>query len=110
MSLIRCFQSQERLGVHSGGVTRHRGGSSFRFGCVQRRRPLFPQYERIVVNLLDENESNLIPVDKAPGGIGETVEASPGRSRMDLWWWLVACAALPIMMIEWWVYTRRVHL
>lgn len=77
---------------------------------VYRTDPPIPQYERIVVNLLDENESNLVPADKAPGGIGEAVEGGSGRSRLDLWWWIVACAALPIMMIEWWVYTRRVHL
>jgi hypothetical protein len=77
---------------------------------VYRTEPAIPQYERIVVNLLDENESNLVPADHAPGGIGETIEGGSGRARLDLWWWLVACAALPIMMIEWWVYTRRVHL
>jgi len=27
-----------------------------------------------------------------------------------LWWWIVAFAALPMLLIEWWVYTRRVHL
>jgi len=77
---------------------------------VYRTDPAIPQYERIVVNLLDETESNLVPAERAPGGIGDTVEAGSSRSRLDLWWWLVACAALPIMMIEWWVYTRRVHL
>jgi hypothetical protein len=77
---------------------------------VYRTDPLIPQFERIVVNLLDENESNLVPAEKAPGGIGETIDAGAARARVDLWWWLVACGALPILMIEWWVYTRRVHL
>jgi len=35
--------------------------------------------------------------------------ASSGKSRLELWWWLAA-AALPLLVIEWWVYTRRVHL
>jgi hypothetical protein len=67
-------------------------------------------YDRIAVNLLDGSESNLLPVDKAPGGIGETLEVGSGKTRLELWWWIVACAALPMLLIEWWVYTRRVHL
>ena len=72
--------------------------------------PAIPQYDRIAVNLLDGNESNLLPMEKAPGGIGETIEVGGGKSRLELWWWIVACAALPMLLIEWWVYTRRVHL
>jgi hypothetical protein len=72
--------------------------------------PPVPQFERIAVNLLDYNESNLIPVDDAPGGVGEAVASAGGKSRLELWWWIVACFALPLLMIEWWVYTRRVHL
>lgn len=72
--------------------------------------PPVPQYEQIAVNLLDENESNLVPVTVAPGNIGQTIDQAAGRSRLDLWWWIIACAALPLLLIEWWVYTRRVHL
>ncbi|MBA3274052.1 MAG: VWA domain-containing protein [Chthoniobacterales bacterium] len=72
--------------------------------------PAVPQYERIAVNLLDPSESNLLPLDTAPGGVGEAVGSAAGKSRLELWWWIVACAALPLLMIEWWVYTRRVHL
>ena len=77
---------------------------------VYKTDPPVPQYERLVVNLLDENESNLVPAAKAPGGIGETIEGTNKRARLDLWWWLVACVAVPFLLIEWWVYTRRVHL
>jgi hypothetical protein len=78
---------------------------------VYRTDPPIPQFERMAVNLLDENESNLIPADKAPGGIGEAVAADEAkRARLDLWWWIVACGAIPLLLIEWWVYTRRVHL
>ena len=73
-------------------------------------RPPIPPYDEIAVNLVDYNESNLIPSDKAPGGVGETIVQGAGKSRFELWWWLVACGALPLLMIEWWVYTRRVHL
>ena len=80
------------------------------FVGVYRTDPVIPQYERIVVNLLDPNESNLVPVEAPPGNIGEPSQSGAGRSRLELWWWIVACVALPLLMIEWWVYTRRVHL
>jgi hypothetical protein len=72
--------------------------------------PPIPPLDQIAVNLLDYSESNVVPVDKAPGGIGETTVQGAGKSRLELWWWIVACAALPLLLIEWWVYTRRVHL
>ena len=72
--------------------------------------PPVPPFDQIAVNLLDFSESNTVPIAEAPGGIGETLTTSAGRSRLELWWWLVACAALPLLLIEWWVYTRRVHL
>ncbi len=71
--------------------------------------PPIPQFEKIAVNLLDSAESNLLPISQPPGG-GVATEAQSGKSRMELWWWIVACAALPLLLIEWWVYTRRVHL
>ncbi|MDP9173581.1 MAG: VWA domain-containing protein [Planctomycetota bacterium] len=73
--------------------------------------PPVPQYENIAVNLLSETESNLLPASGAPGTKGSEshVEVAT-KSRFELWWWLVAAGALPLLMIEWWVYTRRVHL
>ena len=61
------------------------------------------------MNLLDPAESNLLPVEQPPGG-GVATEGKAGKARLELWWWIVACAALPLLLIEWWVYTRRVHL
>jgi hypothetical protein len=71
--------------------------------------PPIPQFENIAVSLLDANESNLLPAQVAPGSGGHEVAAASTESRMELWWWLVA-AALPLLLIEWWVYTWRVHL
>jgi hypothetical protein len=71
--------------------------------------PPIPQFENIAVSLLDPNESNLLPAQVAPGSGGHEVAAATTTSRMELWWWLVA-AALPLLLVEWWVYTRRVHL
>jgi len=73
--------------------------------------PPIPQYETLAVNLLDANESNLIPVDAAPGNSTAAVEEVKDiHARLELWWWIAICGALPLLMIEWWVYTRRVHL
>jgi hypothetical protein len=77
---------------------------------VYSTEPSVPQYERIAVNLIDSNESNLLPLENAPGGGGAPVGSGSAKSRLELWWWLIACAALPLLLIEWWVYTRRVHL
>ncbi len=72
--------------------------------------PAVPPYDRLAVNLLDASESNLLPLAEAPGGMGDVIGEDGGKSRLELWWWIVACAALPLLLIEWWVYTRRVHL
>jgi len=77
---------------------------------IYKTDPPIPHYEQIAVNLLDANESNLFPADAPPGSIGTAVASGGGKSRLELWWWLIACAGLPLLMIEWWVYTRRVHL
>jgi hypothetical protein len=72
--------------------------------------PAVPQYDKLAVNLLDPSESNIVPIETAPAGVGEVIGAAGAKSRLELWWWIVACGALPLLMIEWWVYTRRVHL
>jgi hypothetical protein len=77
-------------------------------GLYQTNPPI-PQYENIAVSLLDSNESNLLPADVAPGAAGQATAVASAKTRMEIWWWLVA-AALPLLIIEWWVYTRRVHL
>ncbi|MCS7032711.1 MAG: VWA domain-containing protein [Phycisphaerae bacterium] len=77
---------------------------------IYRTEPAIPQFERLAVNLLDEAESNLQPVDEVPGGSGELMGAAQQKRRIELWWWIVACVAIPLTLLEWWVYTRRVHL
>ncbi len=72
--------------------------------------PAIPQYENIAVSLLDPTSSNLLPAPLAPGAGGQAAPVASTKSRMELWWWLVAAAALPLLIVEWWVYTRRVHL
>jgi hypothetical protein len=71
--------------------------------------PPIPGYEQIAVNLLDANESNLVPADTAPGGGNSPAIAAGTKTRLELWWWIVV-AAIGLSLVEWWVYTRRVHL
>jgi hypothetical protein len=72
--------------------------------------PAIPGAEQLAVNLLSERESNIAPVASPPGQAGEVITPSSGKARLELWWWIVAAAALPLLLIEWLVYTRRVHL
>jgi hypothetical protein len=73
--------------------------------------PAVPQFEKLAVNLLDANESNLLPSNDPPGQIGKRDEKAEGtgKGRTDLWWFLAA-GGLLVLFVEWWVYTRRVHL
>ena len=63
----------------------------------------------MAVNLLDATESNLLPADTPPGGVEKVIEATGGKVRRELWR-ILAGVALALLFIEWWVYTRRVHL
>ncbi|MGE5609355.1 MAG: vWA domain-containing protein [Bacillota bacterium] len=71
--------------------------------------PPIPQFETLAVNLLDDSESNLLPIPQPPGGTGEVLAATGGKSRMELWRWIIAFGAIPLCLLEWWIYTRRVH-
>jgi hypothetical protein len=76
---------------------------------IYKTDPPIPGFERMAVNLLDPNESNLVPASTAPGGTAEAVKEGTGKVRRDLWRYLVM-AGIGMLFIEWWVYTRRVHL
>ncbi len=75
---------------------------------LYRTEPSVPQYERLAVNMLDATESDVLPAAIPPGKIGQAVAAGETKRQVEWWWWLVACVAIPLLMIEWWVYTRRV--
>jgi hypothetical protein len=76
---------------------------------VYTTTPPIPQLEKIAVNLLDDNESNIAVVKVAPGGTGGAGEVVSGKSRLDLWRYILAFGVIPLCMIEWWVYTSRVR-
>lgn len=75
--------------------------------------PPIPGFEQLAVNMLDANESNVLPADSVPAAapLTEADKASGegGKRRLELWWWL-ALGALVVLSVEWLVYTRRVHL
>ncbi|HWB52873.1 MAG TPA: hypothetical protein VG722_01730, partial [Tepidisphaeraceae bacterium] len=72
--------------------------------------PAVPGYAQFAVNLLDSNESDLNPVDLSGGQTSSAANARTDRTPTDLWRWLIACGVLPLLLIEWWIYTRRVHI
>ena len=73
--------------------------------------PPIPQFERIAVNLLDNNESNTLPVSMPPGeASGQVENVTDQKARREWWWYLIAFIGLPLLFVEWWVYTRRVHM
>ncbi len=70
--------------------------------------PPVPGFEQFAVSMLDEQESDINPAASLPGSGGQTaVKAGQSKTRLDLWWYLVALGALPILMLEWWLYSRR---
>jgi hypothetical protein len=76
------------------------------------------------VNLFNPRESNLAPRGQVPPGLTDAqadayrikIGFTPVQAaRLDApstreWWWLVALAALGLVVVEWFVYTRRVHI
>jgi hypothetical protein len=78
---------------------------------IYKTEPAVPQFEQIAVNMLDGNESNTLPVSSPPGQTGADVkDVKDQKARREWWWYLVALVGLPLLFVEWWVYTRRVHL
>ncbi|MFN4260718.1 MAG: vWA domain-containing protein [Gemmataceae bacterium] len=61
------------------------------------------------VNLLDANESNLEPRDFIQIGEQQIAAGSERGFPRELWKWGVA-AALVLLMLEWYIYNRRVYI
>lgn len=66
--------------------------------------------ERFAVNLFDARESGIRPQPTFEVGY-TTIEAQPDAvsKPRDLWKWLLG-AALAILLLEWYIYNRRVYL
>ncbi len=69
-----------------------------------------PEPFRFAVNLLDSNESNIKPREVFQVGEDEVkTTQEPVKQRQELWFWF-ALAALVILLIEWYVYQRRIYI
>jgi hypothetical protein len=95
----------------AGGITL----GPFEHVGVYRTEPALPQFERVAVSLLDPSESNLMPADPAVISLGgvqaiddpDATGVAGALRGIEWWWWLVAAAA-GLLLVEWFVYTRRV--
>ena len=66
--------------------------------------------EKVAVNLLDRGESSITPTDSIRFGRGSIVaERGAVKQTRELWHWLI-WAAVAILMLEWWLYSRRAWL
>jgi hypothetical protein len=96
----------EALAVLSGRVT---------FGDTYRTGPYVftlgdDRRETRVVDLLDRRESDIKPRDAVPWQAKEVSGAvRVSRENRELWPWL-ALVALGVLMVEWYVYNRRVYI
>ena len=65
---------------------------------------------QLAVNLTDPIESDLRPADRLQVGTTPiNADSAEASIRREIWPWFVA-GALTMLMIEWLVYTRRMHL
>jgi len=68
--------------------------------------------ERFAVNLFDGPESDIRPSPEVQIGRGTPVaaqETSSETTRRELWKWLLL-AGLAVLVVEWYIYNRRVYL
>jgi hypothetical protein len=66
--------------------------------------------QQLAVNLFDTRESDLRPAEKLEIGY-EEVQAQQAKrtSRQELWKWLLL-GAIGVLILEWYIYNRRVYL
>ncbi|MEM8738399.1 MAG: VWA domain-containing protein [Planctomycetota bacterium] len=70
---------------------------------------VLPPFERLPVNLLDVLESDIRPAARleVSTGVAQTAGAS-SLIRKEVWTWF-AWGALGLLLVEWWVYARRMR-
>ena len=85
--------------------------ADFAYGATDRVGPYKASWDggvrRFAVNLLDAEESNIEPRPAVQIG-AESVQSSATRHQpRELWKWAIL-AALGLLLLEWYVYNRRV--
>lgn len=83
-----------------------------RVGLYQSNAAMSPPWDFLAVNLSDADESDLrLATELAPDTPNAALASvgHPASIQKEVWRWFVG-AALALMMIEWVVYCRRMHL
>jgi Mg-chelatase subunit ChlD len=81
-----------------------------RVGVYTADTPAEPPFDRLAVNLLDPTESDLrIEPQLQVGSVDVQGVTQQAAVRREVWRWF-AWGALAVMLLEWLVYTRRMHL
>ncbi len=76
----------------------------YQFG--ERAKPERP----FAVNLFDARESDITPrAELEIGHLEVTAHETSGRTRKEAWRWLVL-AAFAVLLLEWYIYNRRVYI
>lgn len=85
-------------------------GPFTRVGVYRTDAKVDPPFDRISVNMLDPGESDLRTADVLNvSTIAGDKQAQTATIRREVWRWFI-WGALAVMLIEWMVYTRRMHL
>lgn len=82
------YQATDRLGVY---VAEWKGGG-----------------RTFVVNLLDSEESSILPRSNIRIGDSDVAASETQRRTRELWKWAVV-AGLLFLLLEWWVYNKRIY-
>lgn len=86
-----------------------RFGETYRTG-IYNVEGAAPGNERFAVNLLNEKESNIRPVDRLiVGGETAVVSQATQMSNQPLWP-IILCVAFGLLLLEWYVYNRRARI
>jgi hypothetical protein len=81
-----------------------------RAGIYEAQGLMEPPFDTLAVNLLDPAESDLRPIERLEVATVDVAgEAETTLIRREIWPWF-AWAALAVLLLEWLVYTRRMHL
>jgi len=87
-------------------------GSIERAGLYSTRNDAVgPPYDRLAVNMLDAQESDIRPVEvlEIASSSGQAAVGATEGGIREIWPWF-AIGALVLLMLEWVIYTRRMHL
>jgi hypothetical protein len=85
--------------------------ADFAYGATDRVGPYAASWDgglrRFAVNLLDADESNIEPRPAVQLGAESVQSSATRRQPRELWKWAIL-AALGLLLLEWYVYNRRV--